>query len=119
MAELKPINVERLRQTFDDDAVLAELYAMYVEDTGRRLADLRLAINTGELDRVCREGHTLKGSSANIGAVTMREVAAELETADVSDGGAAASELVGTLEREFARVERFVNEFIARAQSLT
>ncbi len=119
MAETMPIDVERLRKTFDDDGVLAELYAMYLEDTGQRLTELRVALESGQLDRVNRTGHTLKGSSANIGAGIMRDVAAELETADIRDGGAAASRLVGTLEREFERVERFINEFIARSQSLT
>lgn len=119
MPETMPIDVDRLRRTFEDDTVLAELYAMYVEDTSRRIADLRTALNAGDLSRVSRTGHTLKGSSANIGAGVMREVAAELEGSDIHDGGAHVAELVGALEREFRRVERFINEFISRAQSLT
>ena len=117
MAETEPINVQRLRQTFDDDSILAELYTMYVEDTSARLAELRTAIDTGDLDRVCRTGHTLKGSSANIGAGAMSEVAAKLESTR-KGGGEAVVSLVGALEREFERVERFVNEFIERAQTL-
>jgi HPt (histidine-containing phosphotransfer) domain-containing protein len=116
MAEAAPIHVERLRQTFDDDAVLAELYAMYVNDTTRRLTELRIAVDTGDLDRVCRTGHALKGSSANIGAKTMSVVAGQLESTGDDERGSI-STLVRALELEFERVERFVNEFIDRAQS--
>jgi len=112
-----PIDVERLRRTFEDDAVLAELYAMYVQDTAQRIAELRQALDAGESERVGRASHALKGSSGNIGAGTMREVAAELEKARVEDGTDRATALLGTLEQEFARVEAFINEFIARAQA--
>lgn len=119
MAEVLPIDVERLRRTFEDDGVLAELYSMYVHDTSQRLVDLRAALDARDASRIKRAGHTLKGSSANIGAGVMREVAAELERTSVHDNSAQVAELVGALEHEFRRVERFLNEFIARAQSLT
>jgi HPt (histidine-containing phosphotransfer) domain-containing protein len=115
MAESAPIDIARLRRTFEDDAVLAELYTMYVEDTGRRIGELRGAVSSGDLDRCRRTGHALKGSSANIGAGVMREIAAELETTDIHDSGSQAAELLGELESEFARIEAFINEFIASA----
>lgn len=115
MPEAAPIDVERLRQTFDDASVLAELYSMYVHDTCERLAELRAAVASGDVERIRRTGHTLKGSSANIGAATMRVVAAQLEASNKCDGGDGVDSLISALEREFARVEAFVNDFIARA----
>ena len=117
MPESPPIDVARLRKSFDDDSVLAELYTMYVLDTSHLLDELRAAIDAGDIQRVCRTGHTLKGSSANIGAAGMCEVATVLEKTDIGDAGGAVASLAGALQREFARVERFVNDFIAHAES--
>jgi HPt (histidine-containing phosphotransfer) domain-containing protein len=114
-----PIDVERLRRTFEDDDVVAELYAMYVQDTSQRISELRAALEAGEAAKINRTGHTLKGSSANIGANGMRTVAAALEAADVEKENERVSTLVDDLEHEFARVERFINEFIERAHTLT
>jgi HPt (histidine-containing phosphotransfer) domain-containing protein len=114
MPETAPIDVERLRRTFEDDAVLAELYAMYVDDTSKRLKELRRAVSAGDLDRCRRTGHTLKGSSANIGAPHMREIAAELESTDASAGNGHVARLIDALESEFKRAECYINEFIAR-----
>ena len=112
MPENNAIDVNWLRKTFDDDAVLAELYTLYVTDTAKRLEELRSAIGASDARRCGRVAHAMKGSSGNVGANQMRELAARLEKHDWSTDAAGQRALVSGLETEFSRVQTFVQEFL-------
>lgn len=115
MANAQAIDVSWLRKTFDDDTVLAELYAMYADDTAKRMGELREALDANDTERCSRIAHALKGSSGNVGADTMRELAARLEKHDWAadhDGGPA---LAAELEAEFTRAQAWIQEFLASA----
>ncbi len=92
-----------LRELGGDD-LLSELAGLFLEDTPQRLEGLREAIENGDAPAVERTAHALKGSSANIGAVAMSELTAQLQ--DAGRGGvlSGAPELLERLEREFERV---------------
>lgn len=112
MADTEPIDVSWLRNTFDDDAVLSELYAMYADDTAKRMDELRNALDANDTERCSRVSHAMKGSSGNVGATPMRELAAQLEKHDWSadpDGGTA---LATQLESEFARAQAWIQDFL-------
>jgi HPt (histidine-containing phosphotransfer) domain-containing protein len=107
------INVNWLRKTFDDDTVLAELYAMYVDDTTKRLGELRAAFDASDATKCSRIAHAVKGSSGNVGADRMRELAGILEKLDWALDPARPGALVNDLETEFARARAFVDQFMA------
>ncbi len=113
MAESEPIDVMWLRKTFDEDSVLAELYAMYEGDTTKRLVELHDAFAANDTVRCSRVAHTLKGSSGNVGAGRMREFAAQLEKHDWVADPAGGTALVQSLDDEFRRVQAFVQQFLA------
>ncbi len=112
MPETHAIDVNWLRKTFDDDAVLAELYTLYVTDTAKRLEEIRHALATKNTEKCGRVAHTVKGSSGNVGAGPMRELAARLEKHDWNADAAGGEALVAGLKAEFARVQTFVQEFL-------
>jgi len=107
------IDVSWLRKTFDDDAVLIELYAMYVEDTAKRLLELDTAFAAQDAPRCSRVAHTMKGSSGNVGAQRMHQLAAQLEKHDWTADPAGVATLVAALYAEFRCVRAFVEEFLA------
>jgi len=109
------IDITWLRKTFDDDSVLVELYTMYVGDTTKRLVELHAALDAQNATQCSRTAHALKGSSGNVGAGSMRELAARLEKHDWTADPAAGAALVQALDSEFARVRDFVDQFTAAA----
>lgn len=108
-----PINVERLRATFEDDGILVEMYTLYVDDMGRRLEDLKQAVGTGDANTCRHLAHAVKGSSANVGADAMWELAARLEQHDASGDPEGAQAFAEQLTTEFEAVKAFVHEFVA------
>jgi HPt (histidine-containing phosphotransfer) domain-containing protein len=113
MPEPHAIDVSWLRKTFDDDTVLTELYTMYISDATKRLEEIHQAVGAKDAQRCSRVAHTLKGSSGNVGAGQMRDLAARLEKHDWTADAAGAEALVGALDAEFMRVQAFVREFLA------
>ena len=60
---------------------LVELIDVYLEDTPNRLAQMRQAFAGGDNETLCREAHTVKSSSANVGAMSLAALAREIEAA--------------------------------------
>ena len=84
---------------------LVELIGDYLEDGLSRLARLRQAFESGDAATLTLEAHTLKSSSATLGAETLSALAKRLE--DLGRNGAVAA-LEGDLvcfESQFALVK--------------
>lgn len=64
-----------------DEELLREILGCYLEDSGRVLDELQIALAEGSMERARYLIHTLKGSSANVYANRMREAATRLEIA--------------------------------------
>ena len=108
-----PINLARLGDTFGDDPdFLIEMYGLYVEDAGNRLAELDSALAGDDAKKVKSIAHTLKGSGGNVGAERMSALAAELEQVDIALDRAQAQDLAATLRAEFEAVQAFVKEYV-------
>jgi len=77
---------------------------LFLHDTPPRLAALRDTATRGSARDLARIAHTLKGSSANLGARRMVALCAELETLCQAETLDNAAGLLGKLEAEFERV---------------
>ncbi len=109
-----PVDLTRIQDTAAGDTEFEkELLTMYTEDTEFRLNELSDRIASGDATGVRQTAHTIKGSSANVGAGAMRIIAGELEALGVSGDLAAAREILGRLKTEFESVTAFLNEHIA------
>jgi HPt (histidine-containing phosphotransfer) domain-containing protein len=108
--------LERLLDiTGGDVEFLDELVDTYLEDGRAQVAALKAAVAAGVPEDLVRPAHTLKSSSANVGALDLADACRQLET--VARAGAAddAERLVGAIAVAFeaaqdglmaARVER-------------
>ena len=80
-----PISSPRLdindmrRRLGDDDALIADLIGLFVEDYPAQLAAIEAAVTTRQLDALRREAHGLKGAASNLSAGGVIEAAAALE----------------------------------------
>ena len=78
-----PEAIEQLRFLEDEDQpnVVAELVLLFVEHTPPKIAAIRDGITQGDAGAVKRAAHSLKGSSANVGATGMQHVCEQIEQA--------------------------------------
>jgi HPt (histidine-containing phosphotransfer) domain-containing protein len=100
---------------------LVELIGDYLEDASARLARLSQAAAAGDAGTLMLEAHTLKSSSASLGAESLSIMARRLE--DIGHNGdlAALADNVEQFERQFAIVKASLeklraapNEFVTQ-----
>ncbi len=103
------VDMERIRHAAEGDTEFArELSMMFVEDTERRLHTIsELLSEKGDIRSIIREAHTIKGSSANVGAETLRETARKMEKAAEEEDLQRVSELLIFAGKQFDDVKEF------------
>jgi HPt (histidine-containing phosphotransfer) domain-containing protein len=78
---LDPEAIESLRSLNpgDNDAFLRELTELFLDDVPQRLSELEVSMAGGDLSGFIRAAHSIKGSSANLGAIALKVSAEKLE----------------------------------------
>jgi HPt (histidine-containing phosphotransfer) domain-containing protein len=85
-----------------DAALVQELIDVYLTDTAERVVKIRQAAARGDITTVRRVAHTLRGSSATIGARDLAALGHRVEhtfTAESADGTALLERLAAEFER--------------------
>jgi CheY-like chemotaxis protein len=93
--------------------ILNELIELFLKEVPSELEALREAADRGDIENVERITHTLKGSSANMGAVRMEALCTELEDAVRSKDIAAAAVRISRLQEEFGHVRAVLEEVLS------
>ena len=112
-------DLEEMQEEGEPDLV-AELIGLYLRDAPHKLASMREAEAGGDAASLRRAAHSLKGSSASLGAFGVAALCGELELAcgEVSSGRAAT--LVARLSHEMERAQLvFEDERRKRSQALS
>ncbi len=68
-----------LARDVGDEAIVEEICAIFLAETGPRLLAIERAAQDGDAEALRVSAHTLKGSAANVGAIAVASAAAELE----------------------------------------
>ena len=104
---IDPQAIDNLRALNPDDGdeFLREIIAIYLEDTPQRLTELEQGLASTDVPKFTRAAHSIKGSSANVGAVNVRAVAEQLEHHSAKQGLDGVAPLMATLKTEFARAQ--------------
>jgi HPt (histidine-containing phosphotransfer) domain-containing protein len=84
--------------------LIVELIDLYLADAPRQLTVMRKALAETDEPSLKRAAHSLKGSSANLGATQMAALCAELEHAGHVNSWQRVGALVTRLEQEFESV---------------
>ncbi len=82
------------------DEIVARITRLYRLQSVERLADLREAASSGDLDRLARAAHALKSMSLNIGAKRVATIAGTFEREARMDGSAPSAEAVEALDAD-------------------
>ena len=96
-------SIENLRALNPDDGdeFLREIVTIYLEDTPQRIAELEESLAGGDAPRFVRAAHSVKGSSANLGAMAVRQIAEKLEHHSSKHGLVDVADLIAALKVQF------------------
>lgn len=84
--------------------IVVELMELYLEDAAAKLAAMKESAAAKDGRRLARLAHSLRGSSASLGARRVTALCAELEKVDKGDASRRADELMAKLEPALACV---------------
>ncbi len=98
----------------DHDEFLREIAGIFLEDTPQRIAELTQSLAAGDTAKFTRAAHSIKGSSANLGAMILRATAERLEHQSRKDGLGNVAPLVETVKAEFTRAEAELRKLIQK-----
>lgn len=97
----------------DNDAFLREIAGIFLEDTPQRIAELDESLKASDVARFTRAAHSIKGSSANLGAMALRAAAEKLEQHARRDGLGGTAPLVSSVKSEFSRAQGALQHLLA------
>ena len=99
--------IENLRELNpdDNDAFIREIIGIFLEDTPQRIADLEASLTAADAPKFSRTAHSIKGSSANLGATALRNLAEQLEQRSHQEGLANVAGLLAGLKQEYGRTQ--------------
>lgn len=106
MSSLPVIDPEAIRtlralNPGDQDEFLREIVGIFLEDMPRRLTELDSSLGTGDAAKFSRAAHSIKGSSGNLGAMVLRDVAGKLELRSQKEGLGDVAGLLNELKIQF------------------
>ncbi len=96
----------RALQKEGEPSLIEKIIAIYLQTTPKLLQELRQAIDTSDADAMRKVAHSLKSSSANVGAVKLSELCKEVETLGKAGLIKGAGMVVANIEREYQQVEK-------------
>lgn len=107
----------QLRQLDPDGSmgVIAGLVDSYLRDAASLLQKMRTAMSEGDATSLARYAHSLKSTSASMGATRVSEIAKEMEKAARNQAVDACPSFLTALTAEQAVAERLLREVCATA----
>jgi len=102
-----------LATTGNDSAFLADLIDTYLVDAAALVAAMQHAVAAANAGELRRAAHSLKSSSASLGASALATLCADVEELARAGGLTGAAERVEHMQAAFADVERELRAFAA------
>lgn len=106
-------NIRALSAT-GGNALLQRVIHAYVDDTPQHFESLHLAIATLNAGNLRKAAHSLKSSSANVGAEALAKLCKEMETLGRSDSTAGAAGILRDMEQEFQAVRHSLSAILEK-----
>jgi response regulator RpfG family c-di-GMP phosphodiesterase len=97
---------EAIHRLGGDKAIFKEAVSMYLDQIPDRCLELKAALSLGDFKRLAALGHTLKSSSALVGAITLQSMFIALENAGKENSPTLSALLIGQIENEFLRYSK-------------
>lgn len=113
---IDPAAIENLRSLNpeDNDEFLREIIGIFLEDTPQRIAELETSLAEGDANRFTRAAHSIKGSSANLGATELRAAAERLEHHSRQDGLGGVDSMIAEIKAAYDRARQALEALAGR-----
>lgn len=116
MASTDLLDLPTLRNLVDLDdgstSLVAEMTALFREDSPRRIREIRTALQAGAREAASRTAHALKGGAGAIGAKALRAQAAELEALANDPAATVPDAALDQLETTFQATLQALEDYI-------
>ncbi|MCP4713974.1 MAG: response regulator, partial [Deltaproteobacteria bacterium] len=89
-----------------DKTIAGRLMDNYIETVPQYLSSLQAAIKAADIETTTRWGHTLKGTSSNISAFSMHDIALQIEEAGKENNLTKAEALFEDIQQEFEKLKK-------------
>jgi CheY-like chemotaxis protein/HPt (histidine-containing phosphotransfer) domain-containing protein len=111
---LNPEALDRLRlhRTSAGPSLLVRAASAYLRDAPTQIEAMRRGLTEDKGEDVRRLAHTLKSSSLMLGAEELAHLCLEMEELAQESGSCRAAQFLPTIEGEFARVERALEDLL-------
>lgn len=94
--------LDRLRE-WGGEKLLAQMIRLFLDNAPTRMEQIRNGVATDDVGEAEKGAHSLKSSAANVGAQTIRSLAADMEHAAAAKDLAAVSAKLPDLEAAFSQ----------------
>ena len=95
-------------------ALFERLLRIYMDFAPKAMAELKVGLSQSNFALINATAHSLKSSSANVGAATLADLCKKLEAVAVLEDATAVAQLIATLDRAFAAVSNEINSELHR-----
>ena len=99
----------------DSVGILEKVLRIYLQESSKLLSGLDQALQEGESTGLKKVAHSLKSSSANVGASRLSTLCQSLETAGLENGKEEARSLLDQIQVECATVQVALLEELQRS----
>ncbi|OQX96643.1 hypothetical protein B6I21_00440 [candidate division KSB1 bacterium 4572_119] len=96
----------------DEKVFLKEMINVFLQETPPLIENMKKGFDKGDKELFTRSAHTLKSSSANLGALILSEMNKELEMLGKNGGMTKAPEKMKEVEKEFQKVKKALEEYL-------
>jgi signal transduction histidine kinase/CheY-like chemotaxis protein/HPt (histidine-containing phosphotransfer) domain-containing protein len=106
-----PAGVAPVKKTFDrtgfldrllgDKDLAGEVLDGFLADVPLQVHEMKKALDTGDAHSIRQQAHSLKGASANVGAMALEEIALQVELAGKSEDLIKARYLISEIDNQF------------------
>ncbi len=101
-----------LHRVEGDEEIYREILEIYLEDTPEQIKKLKQYIAENDPDHVRNQAHTLKGASANVGALKLQKISFELEKAGKDKAYELMPPLLAEVENEFDSLKQQIKKIM-------
>lgn len=99
---IDPTALDRLRE-WGGEKLLGQMVKLFLENAEVRMGQIRDGVHGGDVDMSQKGSHSLKSSAANVGAESVRRLAAEIEGASSRGDADTIASLLPELEDAFGQ----------------
>lgn len=104
--------IEMLASMDEDNEFLKEMIVLYLKETPPIVENIKKGLDSSDKELFTRASHTLKSSSANIGAMRLSEMSKELEMMGKNSSFENARELIALTKQEFQQAKLALLKYI-------